>query len=98
MNYLEKPCTRCQSVTVNRPTKDELKKKRILVACDTCWKCSRYNTVAHVDGSSAYFLSKWGRGDGGDLVRVPRWIQRKYKNLSSLEIRLALDKVYGHAV
>lgn len=99
MKYLTIPCTRCGKARVEVPEKTKLKKNIVLVRCNFCNKNSRYNLIDHIDGSLGYTLSKWGRGKNGeDLLLVKRRIQRKYKDLSSCEIRLALDKAYGHTV
>ena len=97
MAHLSQPCTRCNRLAVNPPTKADLDKPLILVTCASCGKKSRYNVSDRADGTQGYWLSKWGRGDGEDLVLVRRWIPRRYKNLSSLEIRLALE-MYKSAV
>ena len=98
MKYLSKSCTRCGNKMVVPPSNGEIENRIILVKCDFCNKKSRYNIVSHVDGSKGYYLSKWGRGNGEDLILVRRWISRMHKNLSSEQIRIALDKVYRKSV
>jgi hypothetical protein len=92
--YLTEPCTRCNRKQVLPPNKNEIKKPIILVRCEYCKKASRYNVVDKLDGSKSYWLSKWGRGKGGDdLVLVRRWVRRDQSHLSSFDIRRALDKI-----
>lgn len=93
MKYLEIPCTRCGQVKLIPPTIDDLKKARILIKCANCRKYSRYNIIHHADGTQGYTVSKWGRGSGGDLVPVRRWVYRWQAEYDSAEFREALNRL-----
>lgn len=87
---LDQPCTRCKRAEVEAPLKRDLDKQPILVKCGFCGKYSRYNVAYHNDGTTGYWLSKWGRGNG-DFVLVRRWVRRDQAGFTSLEHRQALD-------
>jgi len=65
VKYLEEPCTCCGKTTVRPPLVREMKKRLILVPCDSCGKHSRYNITDHADGTQGYYLSHHGaKGQG----------------------------------
>lgn len=98
MKYLEQPCTRCGMKQVIPPQKKDINKPFLLVRCEFCKKHSRYNILSHADGGKGYWLSKWGRGGGGDIVKVKRNLRRDQLKFSSEQIRFALDKFYPPTV